>query len=294
MLRRQLKKLKNKRAGTDQLKPEQLKKGPSTMYEEIAKIFNIMAKTGKHPREIKTGVLVPLQKPGKPKGPVKNLRPIILLSVLRKILAICMLERINDKIDDNIPNIQAAYRGGQNTIELVFTMKIMMEKAITSSNYSAKLLMMEMSKAFDSIHRAFILEDLRSILLPAELYMIKLMLDDVKLAVKIGDEIGNPFSMNIGTPQEDCISSIIFTLYLANVLKCRNPRTPTKIADHNYGADEIQRPMITPTHSGDHNYIKPRSSGTLIDLQYTDDIWWVRTAITEWSSSKRTYQSVLP
>ena len=33
--------------------------------------------------------------------------------------------------------------------------------------------------------------------------------------------------------------------------------------------------MITPTHLGDHNYIKPRSFGTLIDLQYADDICWV-------------------
>ena len=57
------------------------------MYEEIADIFNIMAETGEYPREIKTGVLVPLQKPGKPKGPVENLRPIILLSVLRKDLS---------------------------------------------------------------------------------------------------------------------------------------------------------------------------------------------------------------
>ena len=49
------------------------------MYEEIADIFNIMAETGEYPKEIKTGVLVLLQKPGKPKGPVENLRLIITL-----------------------------------------------------------------------------------------------------------------------------------------------------------------------------------------------------------------------
>ena len=57
-----VKKLKNnKSAGIDQLKTEQLKKGPSNVYGEIADIFNIMAETGEYPREIKTGVLVPLQ-----------------------------------------------------------------------------------------------------------------------------------------------------------------------------------------------------------------------------------------
>ena len=50
--------------------------------------------------------------------------------MLQKILAICMLERTNDKIDDNIPNNQAAYRGERSTKEQVFTIKLMVEKAI--------------------------------------------------------------------------------------------------------------------------------------------------------------------
>ena len=154
----------------------------------------------------------------------------------------------------------------------------MAEKTITSLNYTIMLLMMDMSEAFDSIHRAFILEDLRSILLPEELHMIKLMIDDVKLAVKIQNEMGNPFNTNIGTPQEDC----------------RISRKPTELADHNYDANKTQKPMITPTHLGDQNNIKPRSLSTFIDLHNADDICWVGTAITESSSSKRTHQSVLP
>ena len=79
--------------------------------------------------------------------------------------------------------------------------------------------------------------------------MIKLMIDDVKLAVTIGNEMGNPFNTNIGTPQGDCISPIqYYSPFLANALKCRNSRTPTEIADQDYGIDETQRPMITPTH----------------------------------------------
>ena len=213
------------------------------------------------------------------------MRPIILLPVLRKILAICMFERINDKIDDNITNSQAAYRGERSTTEQVFTIKLMAEKAITSSNYIAMLFMMDMTKTFGFIDRAFILEDPGSILVPEKLHMIKLMIDDVKLAVKIGNKMGNPFSTNIGTPQGDCISPILFMLYLANALKCRNPRTLTY---------ETQRPMVIPTHLGDHSYNKPHSFGTLIDLQYADNICWMRTVITGWSSLKRIYQSVSP
>ena len=48
-------------------------------------------------------LLCPIQKSGKTIGPPQNLRPIILLSVLRKLLAVCLMERIGERIDNEIP-----------------------------------------------------------------------------------------------------------------------------------------------------------------------------------------------
>ena len=45
-------------------------------------------------KKLIAGILTPLQKPGKAEGPPENLRPIILLSILKKILTICLLKRI--------------------------------------------------------------------------------------------------------------------------------------------------------------------------------------------------------
>ena len=59
-----------------------------------------------------------------------------------------MLRRISNKINDEIPITQAAYRSGRSTTEQVFTMKILAEKAITTTDYSAQILLMDMSKAF--------------------------------------------------------------------------------------------------------------------------------------------------
>ena len=52
----------------------------------------------------------PLPKPGKKRGPPANLWPIILLSILRKILTICLLRRVWDRLKDQIPLSQAAYQ----------------------------------------------------------------------------------------------------------------------------------------------------------------------------------------
>ena len=77
----------NESAGCDEIPVELIKYAPDKIHEQIAKIYNNMAETGDIPKEVTYGILKPLQKPNKAKGPPSNLRPIILLSSLRKILA---------------------------------------------------------------------------------------------------------------------------------------------------------------------------------------------------------------
>ena len=98
-IQKAIKSLKNnKSAGCDLLRSEHLKNAPEIIHEHIADLLNNVAETGEFPKEIKLGLLTPLQKPGKPKGPPENLRPIILLSILRKILAICVIRRIDSRV----------------------------------------------------------------------------------------------------------------------------------------------------------------------------------------------------
>ena len=81
--------LKNiKFPGIDKIRAEHF------ISEIIVDIFSQSALTGNNPIEIKIGILNPLIKNIKKQGPCTNLRPIILLSILRKILAICMIQRI--------------------------------------------------------------------------------------------------------------------------------------------------------------------------------------------------------
>ncbi len=62
--------------------------------------------TGKHPVEILKGILIPIPKQ-KPPG---HLRSIILLFIIRKILAICIIRIIAQKIHQKIPISQATYQ----------------------------------------------------------------------------------------------------------------------------------------------------------------------------------------
>jgi hypothetical protein len=64
----------NKAAGPDQLKAEFIKYAPLSTFEQIASIFNRTAATGEIPEALIHGILQPIQKPGKPKGPPENCR----------------------------------------------------------------------------------------------------------------------------------------------------------------------------------------------------------------------------
>ena len=69
--------------------------------------------------DIVRGSLCPLRKSGKPKGPVKNLRPVILLAMLRKIISIILMKRVKLKYEDHISQSQSAYRSNCSTSDAV-------------------------------------------------------------------------------------------------------------------------------------------------------------------------------
>ena len=212
---------------------ELIKYGPKILHEYRKDTLNQIIETGIYPEEIKTGILNPLQKPGKPKGPVQNLRPVILLSVLRKILAVCTINRLDSKLRSIIPISQCAYSKRRSTTELIFTFKVLCEKAIISENYSINLLMLDMSKAFDTIERGTLIDDLKSTLENDELFLIYLLLKDVKLMVKLNNEFGKEFITNIGSPQGDSASAIFFILYLAISLNILIKNSSLQL-DHTY------------------------------------------------------------
>ena len=283
-----IKKLKdNKAAGSDNLTAEQLKFEPSLI---IADILNTAAETGEHPREIKSGLLNPLQKPGKKKGPLSNLRPIILLSILRKILAICLMDRTVGRILQHIPSSQSAYQKNRSTTEQIFTFKLLAEKAITSEDYNCYILLMDMSKAFDMVERNTLLDDLKRILNPDEIHIVKLLIDQVELSIRVGKTIGKSFKTNIGIPQGDCLSPILFILYLAKAMQFE-----PGLVEHNYSKPE----HIQNANKTEHDYAineeqiyNMQQESLIIPAQYADDCGY---AIVSKSEHIMKYQAtVLP
>ena len=255
---------RNRSSDVSGLKAEHFKHAPEVIYREIAEILNSSITSGNFQSDLNTGLLVPLHKPGKVKGRVENTRPVIILPILRKITAKCLINRIYERINNEIPVSQAAYRKGRSTIEHIFTIKILADKALTSQNYGILVTMLDMSKAFDMVSRKDLFTILQKFLMKEELYLMKALLNNVKYSVKHGNIIGKEFSTNTGVPQGDCLSAVLFTLYLAKTLN------DAEINDHNYAG-------IRKIFEQDHSYsLNQRISDKfLIEQQYADDIAYI-------------------
>ena len=267
-IRKAVKKLKNgKSAGIDELKAELLKHSPDAVMEKISNLINNIAVTGDNPKEVAEGVLAALQKPGKKKGPLDNLRPIMLLSMLRKIIANCLRERIMHRIDAATPISQAAYRKGRSTTEHVFATKTMAEKSTSSTNHTTHLLMLDMSKAFDTVDRTKLLQDLNEVLEDDELHLISILLN-TKITVRCGDHKSEPFGTNTGVPQGDSLSANEFTFYLGRTL----PENLSQTLNN-------QQPLqLIPALQNDHAYSKQPDNSYNVNQEYADDMSFLSTS----------------
>ena len=124
------------------------------------------------------------------------------------------------------------------------------EKAITSSTYNIYLLLLDMSKAFDTVCRNKLLTDLQEVLEPDEMHMMAILISDVVLTVKLGKELGEQFKTEVGIAQGDCLSAVLYILYLAKSLTHIR-----ECIEHNYASVE-QCGNILPEECKDHDYFR--------------------------------------
>ena len=256
---------------------ELIKNAPEELHQMIANIFQLTSSGQNFPEVLRKGILVPLPKPPK-KDMNVNVRSIILLSILRNILTLCMIERCWQRLKPHIPIEQAVYQLGRSTTEQVFCVKTLAEKVITTNDYTIFILMLDRSKAFDSIDRHKLLLYLSEILNVRETYILHLLLNDV--VINVGNETGDNIKTNVGSCQGDCLSPIFFIFYLAKSIKPL--QTSTERQNYN-----------KPVWSELDWHIDHDNNHVNIDPKYSDDINFIRTYYPKINQLKREMPKML-
>ena len=236
------KKLRNGRAvGPDGIPGELLKYGPASLSKNLADIFNKMFEDGED-LELGHGTLIVLPKPGKPAGQMGSLRPIVLLNTLRKTLSLIALHRIRPAVETFLPKSQSGFRQHRSTSDAVWTHKWMIAR-IMKVREEILILGIDMSRAFDTIDRALLLAELRAIVDEDSWRIIRALLSDTKLEAKLQSALSQPFKTNIGAPQGDSLSPVLFVIYLELAMRqirkaCPRPQRDNKIPTEIIYADD--------------------------------------------------------
>ena len=160
----------------------------------------------------------PLQKPKKPLGPLKNIRPLTLSNTTRKLLSVITLKRIQTKIDSYTGASQSGYKRGRSCGDIVWSQR-MLNSVLMRKKWEYYKMGLDMSSAFDTINRQTILNVLGDAgCTEDELRLVRLLLSETKLKININGTISVEFVSTVGAFQGDALSGNLFTITLAAAL----------------------------------------------------------------------------
>ena len=99
-----------------------------------------------------------------------------------------------------------------STADLVWTHRWLLAK-IQKENIVIYVTGIDMSSAFDTIRREKLIDILKTIIDEDEIRMIRYLLANTTLEVKMTNVETLPFESNIGSPQGDGLSGVLFNVY---------------------------------------------------------------------------------
>ena len=216
---RAIKQLKtNKSGGPDKLINEFFIHGKHVLVPVLCNLFNKIFENGHFPEEWSEGYIIPLHKKGN-RDEVENYRGITLLSVLGKLFSRVLNNRLHEWAENYevLIEAQAGFRPGMSTIDNIFVLHGFITHRL---NQGKKLYcaFIDFTKAFDYVVRDNLWFKLTKMGLRGEiLNIIKTMYASVKSRVKFRNQLGNEFYCSLGVRQGECLSPLLFSLFLNDI-----------------------------------------------------------------------------
>ena len=150
---------------------------------------------------------------------MSNYRGITLLSTLGKLFTRVINNRLSEWAESYYVLIeaQAGFRTGMSTVDNIFVLHGLISHMI---NHGKKFYcaFIDFTKAFDYVVRENLWCKLIKLGLRGKiLNIIRSMYSSVKSRVKYCNEIGNEFYCSLGVRQGECLSPLLFSLFLNDI-----------------------------------------------------------------------------
>ena len=223
-LKNALNQTKNSSPGGDEISYSMLKSLKSEETEELLGIMNQCWQTGSIPKSWKSGTVIPIHKPQKPKDQASSYRPITLLSCISKTLERIIKNRLEQKVelDKLLLQSQCGFRRGQGTIDALMRL----ENEIRSAQSCHKICLVtyvDLASAFDSVWRKGLVAKLIGVGFHGKIVRwLDNYFQDRNIKVYHDGVYSDSFSLEAGTPQGAVLSPILFNLMLSDIPKEEN------------------------------------------------------------------------
>jgi len=218
-VRRAVSRLKGGKApGVCNIMPEMLKAGGEAAIEWLVKLFNAVWERGEAPRDWKSGIIVPIHKKGS-RLECTNYRGISLLSVVGKVFARVLNDRVKGLTEGSVMDEQGGFRSGRGCIDQVFAVKQVVEKMIEKDKVMF-MVFIDLEKAYDNVCREKLWRVLFDYGVRGRLLRsVKALYEGGRARVKVEGMESQWFGVHKGVRQGCTLSPWLFNVFIDNVVK---------------------------------------------------------------------------
>ena len=213
-----------KAAGWDNITPEMVKFTGEKAKKWMLKLINQIWEGEHIPKDWENNIIIPIYKKGSTTQ-CQNYRAICLSSVMFKLYTRIIETRLRQQVESKLEEEQGAYRPGRQTHDHIFTVRNIMEKA-TGYNKNTYLAFIDLQAAFDSVPKNEIWKAMEKIGATTKIISaIKNLYRNVNGVVRLNGQTSQQFKMEKGMKQGDCLSPLLFIIFMDQIIKENKGRT---------------------------------------------------------------------